>query len=373
MVVKSNSYKHRILLAVSGLSPQIITETIYGLAHQKSPVYPTEMHLFTTSEGYDRARLTLLGDVTEKSGWLKRLENDYGLPKISFNESNIHVLRDNNGTPLDDIRKEEDNILLADLITKTIQEIISKYGDDCSLHVSIAGGRKTMGFYIGYALSLLGRMQDRLSHVLVSEHFENHPEFFYPTPYTNIITTKDHKPLNTTEAVVTLSEIPFVRLANVYAHKLFNEQLTYSDLVSNAQKAVEGKIELFLDDNSKQILATGSPVVLSPIDYAFYRTFIFDRLTNNKGYHHKIGGHEIDNEFKRIYAHFGLVGDVENFKIADKDFFDRRLNAIRAAFRKALGSEGAKPYLISNQRNKPYKLSMDKQSIVIKNNIRKTL
>jgi CRISPR-associated protein (TIGR02584 family) len=35
-----------------------------------------------------------------------------------------------------------------------------------SLHVSIAGERKTMGFYVGYALSLFGRTQGRLSHVL---------------------------------------------------------------------------------------------------------------------------------------------------------------------------------------------------------------
>jgi CRISPR-associated protein (TIGR02584 family) len=35
--------------------------------------------------------------------------------------------------------------------------------------MSIAGGRKTMGFYAGYALSLYGRAQDRMSHVLVEE------------------------------------------------------------------------------------------------------------------------------------------------------------------------------------------------------------
>jgi CRISPR-associated protein (TIGR02584 family) len=28
------------------------------------------------------------------------------------------------------------------------------------------GERKTMGFYVGYALSLFGRAQDRLSHVI---------------------------------------------------------------------------------------------------------------------------------------------------------------------------------------------------------------
>ena len=38
-----------------------------------------------------------------------------------------------------------------------------------------------MGYYLGYALSLFGRSQDRLSHVLVSDGYEGHPEFYYPS------------------------------------------------------------------------------------------------------------------------------------------------------------------------------------------------
>jgi CRISPR-associated protein (TIGR02584 family) len=54
-----------------------------------------------------------------------------------------------------------------------------------SLHVSIAGGRKTMGFYAGYALSLYGRAQDRMSHVLVDEKFEKGINFYYPSKNEN--------------------------------------------------------------------------------------------------------------------------------------------------------------------------------------------
>jgi CRISPR-associated protein (TIGR02584 family) len=35
-----------------------------------------------------------------------------------------------------------------------------------SLNVSIAGERKAMGFYVGYALSPFGCAQGRLSHVI---------------------------------------------------------------------------------------------------------------------------------------------------------------------------------------------------------------
>lgn len=37
-----------------------------------------------------------------------------------------------------------------------------------------------MGYYLGYALSLYGRAQDRLSHVLVTERYESLRDFFIP-------------------------------------------------------------------------------------------------------------------------------------------------------------------------------------------------
>lgn len=39
-----------------------------------------------------------------------------------------------------------------------------------------------MGFALGYAMSLFGRPQDCLSHVLVSDPYERVPDFYYPTP-----------------------------------------------------------------------------------------------------------------------------------------------------------------------------------------------
>ncbi len=40
----------KILLAVSGMSPQIITETLYAL-HQEQAWLPDEVHLITTLQG----------------------------------------------------------------------------------------------------------------------------------------------------------------------------------------------------------------------------------------------------------------------------------------------------------------------------------
>ena len=73
----SEAYRHRILLVVTGLSPQVVTETIYALAVGHNPPFvPTEVQLLTTAEGAERARLSLL---SEDPGWFGRLCRDYGL------------------------------------------------------------------------------------------------------------------------------------------------------------------------------------------------------------------------------------------------------------------------------------------------------
>jgi CRISPR-associated protein NE0113 (Cas_NE0113) len=92
-----HDYPKRILLAVSGLSPQVLTETLYALAVTRPrPFVPTEIHLITAREGARRARLTLLhrGD-----GHFHRLCRDYDLHGIAFDEERIHVLHGAQGEP----------------------------------------------------------------------------------------------------------------------------------------------------------------------------------------------------------------------------------------------------------------------------------
>ena len=201
---RPQSYPRRILLAVTGLSPQIVTETLYALAVAREPAWvPTEIQVLTTVRGADNARLNLL---SEQPGWFHRLRREYGLPQIAFGPENIHIMRRADGSALDDIRDEADNIAVADFITEHVRMLSAD--ENASLHVSIAGGRKTMGFYIGYALSLFGRAQDRLSHVLVSSPFESHTEFFYPSPATRVLHTQSQT-LDAKNAKVWLGNIPY--------------------------------------------------------------------------------------------------------------------------------------------------------------------
>src|SRR5262249_32305847 len=134
----------RILLAVTGLSPQIVTETLYALAVEHRPPWvPTEIRIVTTRRGAETAQRTLLcGDP----GWFERLCADYRLPETAFGLDHIRVIVGPKGTPLDDILDEADNAAVADFITQEVRALTAD--PEASLHVSIAGGRKTMGFYV---------------------------------------------------------------------------------------------------------------------------------------------------------------------------------------------------------------------------------
>jgi len=258
-------YTKRILLAVSGLSPQILTETLYGLSvAMNMPFIPTEIHLITTLEGAHRAKLDLLHQETGK---FPAFCKEYQLPAIQFDESHIHVIADQTGTLMDDIRNPEQNEAAADFITR----IVSKLTQDpvAALHVSIAGGRKTMGYYLGYALSLFGRDQDRLSHVLVSDGYEGHPDFYYPSKKSRVIYTRDNRPLDTQEAKVSLAEIPFVRLRNDIPENLLKGTAGFLETINLARKA-ELPSELIIDAPTKKLSANGIIFTLPDILLAFY-------------------------------------------------------------------------------------------------------
>ena len=350
------SYPRRILVAVTGLSPQIVTETLYVLAVQQAPAFmPTEVRLITTEEGAQRAQLSLLH---EQTGWFHRLCADYGLPPIAFGPEQIHVLKDANSNPLSDIRSVEDNTAAADAITDLIRELT---GDDGSaLHVSIAGGRKTMGFYLGYVLSLFGRIQDRLSHVLVSAPYESNREFFYPTPENKMIPDPKNpngQCVDARDAKVTLAEIPFVRMREGLDPKLMEGEISYSVAVADAQRAQPPKA-LQLDPTSCHVTAGGERFHMPANKFAFY-WLLAERAANGRG-----GVHWSEKGFEREFLQYygQVVGTMSShYEQAEeaygKGFKGEDLNPIKAHVKKELeqhlGRKRAKPYLIDKLEKIP--------------------
>ena len=265
---RRDSGRRRILLAVTGLSPQVVTETVFALARRRPPWIPHEVQVITTADGAERLRLALL---SADRAWFRRLLDDWELPPVAFDSDRILVVTDARGQPLRDIRTPADNERVADFICEHVRGLTADPGTE--LHASIAGGRKTMGYYLGYALSLFGRPRDRLSHVLVSDPYESSWGFFYPTPYSSTIETRDGNLADTRDARVTLAEIPFVSLRHGLDQRLLEGKSTFSEVVAAARRALAPP-ELHIDLSARRVRAAGTSFALPPAQLALLTLFV---------------------------------------------------------------------------------------------------
>lgn len=182
------------LITVAGLTPQVITETIYCFYRlRKPPVRITEVYVITTLPGKEKIKKELI-----ENGLFNQLCKRLNA-KIRFDEKNIHIITDKNGNPLNDIKTLEDNERAAEVIWNVLANYRSR--KDLRIHCSVAGGRKTMGVYLALCMSLLGRKGDTLSHVLVDDEKES-TDFYFPK-------SKEE------ERKLSLAEIPYIELGEV--------------------------------------------------------------------------------------------------------------------------------------------------------------
>jgi CRISPR-associated protein (TIGR02584 family) len=283
--------KKNILLLVTGMSPAIVTETIYGLAVNPSngqeKWIPDEVHIISTEHGLNQIRERLINQ-----GNFQKLLDDYDLPQIKFGEEYFYPIRDVDGKPQLDLRTPADNERAANLICEKVRFFTSDKNEDGSdkyeqdkvksLHVSIAGGRKTMGFYIGYALSLYGRANDHMSHVLVEAAFDETkvPDFYYPTPYKHQVKDYSEVSWNAQDAKIWLSYIPFVRLRASLPEESLIRKANFSDVV-NAINLANNPLKVTLNIKDQSIKIGNISVRLSAREFAFYH-WIADQVKNNK-------------------------------------------------------------------------------------------
>ena len=364
-----DQFSRRILVAVTGLSPQIVTETLYALAVAPSArrFVPTEIHLITTRTGAEKARLALLSD---DPGWFHRLCRDYALPPICFTTDTIHTLEDAAGKPLDDIRSPADNRRAADGITGIIRQLTAD--PDCALHVSIAGGRKTMGFFLGYALSLYGRPQDQLSHVLVSEPFEASIGFYYPTPSSRVLEMPGGRLVDSALAQVTLAELPFVSLRHGLPEALLTGLASYNETVEAARRAL-APAELQIDLTARRIRAAGHEFGLPPAELALL-SVVARRALRGEAPLPAPAKEFPDADWKRRYLVelrwiAGPLGDLDETERAlrkgmDGGYFSAHLSKLQKILRRQLGP-AAEPYLISDGGTRPRRYSLGLRPVAV--------
>lgn len=344
---KPNEFKHRVLLAISGMSPQILTETLWALMQDAETGFvPTEIKLLSTAGGARSAKRNLFD-----KGKFAEFCREFSLNESVFSVEDIVVVT-NDGKPMEDIRTPEENEAAADFITDVIRGYT--LDDDVALHVSMAGGRKTMGYYAGYALSLFAREQDRLSHVLVSEAYEGLPDFYYPTKTSQLIDGRDKQVLDAKDAEVILAEIPFVRLRNEVPELLLSGQASFKETIQNAQR-INDALSLIVDVGKAEIRAGSEVIELSPILTAFYAWMITRCLSGLPEITARTllaGDFELAEEFLQIYEQLYVNKDTERTRNGlrfgmESDWFVEKRSRIHTALREKLGKTLAEKYYIA--------------------------
>jgi len=262
-----------ILICGSGLTPQVVTETLYCLSVQKK-VKIDELYIVTTSRG----REVIIGEdeqikLPPLKGELKRMCAKYKIqmPKFDYNDDHIIVAKDQS-IEMPDIRNDKQNKLFPNKLCEFINEKTKDRTD--VLFCSISGGRKSMSVDMAFALSLFGREKDKLLHVLT--HEKNEFKSFYP------VTKKEEKDLE-------LSEVPYVKLRSIIGKqtksKVFS-QMKYTDLVEFAQQELKLAFtdKLIIDTGKNEItLGDYEPFRLEPAQMKLYK-FIVDAKMNGEEY-----------------------------------------------------------------------------------------
>ena len=369
-----------ILLLVTGGTPQIITETIWALAcdpqHNEQWV-PDEVHIISTRYGLNEVKNKLLG----KDKILTRMKNEYAqIANLRLEDNFLHCFTDQDGNELEDLRTPEENEFAANLICEKIRHFSSD--EKVSLHVSIAGGRKTMGFYAGYALSLYGRAQDRMSHVLVDEKFEKGINFYYPSKNENdFIIDRENKTIGLSkDANVWLAQIPFVRLKEAVKdkHQLKGED-SFSTVVHKINESFND-VKLKILVHSREVVINEKFVIknLAPREFAMLHWFAdlrkkgFDGIVaptkkiNSKDIPPQEAKYiaQLSEQFKQYYEEFKNTEDIQ--LDVDKQFFESVKSLLNTALLGHLGLELAeKISLTQNKKGQPFYLNVKPENIEI--------
>jgi CRISPR-associated protein (TIGR02584 family) len=293
----------------------------------------------------------------------QKLVQDHSIEGIRFDDAHVHVLEDSQGRPLEDIRTQADNMAMADAILHRVARFAMD--DDCSIHVSLAGGRKSMGFFAGYALSLCGRPQDRLSHVLVSPDLESHPQFFFPPRVPRVLISRGQQPVSTADAIIELADIPFVRLRD-RAPRALIEGGRFIEVVAAAQR-LSAPPQLKLIASQRAIECGGETIVLPPMRFAVYawhalRTLEraepavvlsdFDVIRSSlRRELHEFGNRLFDSEFSSECEEWNKRRwDRDSEDEKHSQWLSEQRNRINGSIAEVLGDEGRRIYGIQTIR-----------------------
>ncbi len=331
-----------VLLAVTGMSPAILTETLWALAQEKPAIIPDEVIIITTTQGAEDLQRQLLTPRKDWGGrhvWealrstlLGRTANtDSRLQLAKPRLIELPDRRTGVRTPADDLRTAADNAAAADFILEEVRRLTEN--PDTRVMASIAGGRKTMGALLYAAMSLLARDTDRLTHVLVNAPFDICRDFFFPRQPVKSLTAgfgKEVRRVATKDARIELADIPFVPLRNGFA-ELGEKPGSFRMLVERYSSAMKAEtkrpVRVSFDLLGKTLHLDGVPIPMRHRAQILLRFLIESEKIRDQA--------EAVEKFPVWLNNADdQVRELSPAKVADSDF-RRELNHIKSAALKA--------------------------------------
>ena len=271
--------KRTILMAGMGTSPAVLTETVWALAHQKKPVVPDEVVVITTTTGKKKLKETLLDgkpSVWEQLKDALRKDKAKVDGKLKFDEDRVKVMRNSEDCPMDDLRIGKDNLSAADFMLHELRAYTNE--SDTTVLCSIAGGRKTMSALLFSCMTLVGREDDKVYHVLIPPEYDGSnlkPIFYFPKKGMTHEILERGKPTGkkvaSMKVEIELFEVPFVRMYGWYQGKFKTTPPTYRTLVEKMQEIAPPAVtypEIEIDAWNCIVSVSGTAVSLSATCFA---------------------------------------------------------------------------------------------------------
>ncbi len=247
-----------ILIAVTGETPQILTESIYFYLNKNQKF--DKIIVLTTGKGVQKIKETIF-----KGKILAQLFKDVNKPPADapFTEKDIIVFK-KDGQPIMDVRSDDD----INAATKDFYALLQKYTsqDNTKIIANIAGGRKNMGASLALGMQLFGRIQDEMVHVLVKEKVENMDTWFYPQNEKE----KDF---------IDVSSIPFIRVRD-YIKNSFVDKMDPEEMLELAQSNLEynAPIKKLVITKNKFEIDDKINFTLSPAQSMMVRFLAFQKI-----------------------------------------------------------------------------------------------
>ncbi|MEX0287790.1 MAG: CRISPR-associated ring nuclease Csm6 [Flavobacteriaceae bacterium] len=283
--------KQVVLLSLVGTAPAVLTETVWALAHENEAIIPDRVIAMTTSSG-----AALIREKLFKEGHWKKLLEDLGSQveigdRLRFGpiSDSIRVFPDlSHSRELDDIRTAEDNEAVAEFFMEVIRSFVEN--DSIRLIVSIAGGRKTTSALLYSVMSLLGRADDEIHHILVDDQWIYQPDFMYPGCQGVFVDQNSGKSISSKGAKLQLVHVPFVPLRYLFERDLQRSAGSFVSLMNQVRNRtinVTDDLTIQLSTKTGELIVSGESINLSANEFLIYLYFarrVLDGLPSLGGY-----------------------------------------------------------------------------------------